>query len=102
MKIIIFLILPILIALTWKYISIASETLRQLQQGKEPEIDPMQSAILPEIIVMLILSPIFHLAVKLFDPINSVKFVALGQLTLLALLLPFVARFWWGLKQFKP
>lgn len=102
MKFVIFLILPILIALAWKYISIASETLRQLKQGKEPEIDPMQAAILPEIIAMLILSFVSYVIVNAFSPVNSVKFVALGQLVFLIILAPFALRYWWGLRLVQP
>ncbi|WP_444896940.1 hypothetical protein ACJJI5_10485 [Microbulbifer sp. EKSA008] len=102
MKIVIFLILPILIALAWKYISIASETLRQLKLGKDPEIDPMQSAILPEIIAMLILSFVSYVIVNIFSPANSVKFVASGQLVFLIFLAPFTLKHWWGLRQVQP
>jgi len=94
--------LPILIALTWKYVSIASETLRQMKQGKDPEIDPMQSAILPEIIAMLILSFVSYVIVNIFSPVNSVKFIALGQVVFLVFLVPFVLRYWWGLRRVQP
>jgi len=92
-KIVIFLIMPLLIAALWKYNSIACETLRQIKLGKKSEIDPMQSAVLPEIIIFIILSLVTYLIVNIFLPENSVNCIFIGQLTLLILLTLFAVKY---------
>ncbi len=95
--------MPILIALMWKYASLSSETLKQIRQNKEkvPVLDPMQEAILPEVIALLIVSFVSYVVIDIFTPANSVKYVAVGQLGLIFFLSPFCLWYWLGLRHVK-
>lgn len=99
MKIVVFLILPILIALMWHSLNVSSATLKLLEENKEPVLDPMQTAFLPEVISLLVLSFVSYVVVNIFVPVNSVEYVAYGQVGLVLFLSPFVLKYWLALKR---
>ncbi len=93
MKIVIFFILPILIAILYKYVILSGQVLRQVERGEEPNIDPMQRALMPEIVIFIILSLLIYALVERFFLINSEKYILFGQLGITLLLIPSAVKY---------
>lgn len=90
MSVIVIFLLPVLLAVAYQYIYVTSAELRAIRAGTDCKLDPMQRAVVPGIIALVILFSVAYMWVSMFWPEQGVQCLLFVQLAFLALLSPFV------------
>lgn len=80
MSFLVIFVLPVLIAFAYKYICVTAHEIKAIKSQDVAALDPMQRAVIPEIVALVILSSVTHIWISKFYPVRGLEVMLLSRI----------------------